>query len=256
MSPSIRVVLAFTLGVLVVSALALCNRDEGTASAPPPTRPPPAVNGAPQDVKAPGKPQPPTPPRETPKLSDLKIGIVNLKDCFDKERVGHVKLLEEEINAKRDELTKDLESREKELKGIVNRINDLPSDSALAQELRRQLVLKNAEFKAKRDVGNAELKEMVRKFRADIYEEVLQAVRLVSTDRKLDLVLKADAPATEEDVEDKGSVEMRLLTRAVLFHSDSIDITEDVVKRLNQLWEQKKAATPKDKDKDKKEEKK
>lgn len=252
MSSSIRVILAFTLGVLIVSALALCNRDEGTASAPAPKAHAPAVNGAPQDVKTPEKPQPPTTPRESPKLSDLRIGIVNLKDCFDKERVGHVKVLEEEINAKRDELSKDLENREKELKGIISRINDLPSDSALAQELRRQLVLKNAEFKAKRDVGNAELKEMVRKFRADIYEEVLQAVRIVSTDRKLDLVLKADAPSTEEDVEDKGSVEMRLLTRAVLFHSDSIDITEDVVKKLNQIWDQKKAAVPRDKKEEKK----
>jgi Skp family chaperone for outer membrane proteins len=248
MSSSTRVILAFTSGVLIVSALALCDR-EGSVSTAPPASMAPAERGAP----APAHTAAPIPaasasqstPKETPKLGDLKLGIVNLKECFDKERIRHVKILEEEINAKREELQKDLENREKEVKAILRKIPELDPNSDLYQEYRRQLVLMNAEMKAKKEVGTAELKEMVRKFRADVYDEVLLAVRQVSVERKLDLVLKADAPPTEDEIEDRGSVEMRLLTRTVLFHADSIDITDDVVKRMNAIWENKQAPPPK-----------
>lgn len=249
MSNSVRVILAFTSGVLIVSALALCDRDASVApipSAPQPTRTPePIASAIPASNHGAAIKSDQNAPKDSPKLGDLKLGIVNLKECFDKERVRHVKVLEEEINGKRDEMQKDLEARDKELKSLLSKLEDIDPTSDLYQEYRRQIVLKNAELKAKKEVSTAELKEMVRKFRSDVYDEVLLAVRQIAAERKLDLVLKADAPPTEEEVEERGSVEMRLLTRTVLFHADSIDITDEVVKRMNAIWQNKQAAPPK-----------
>lgn len=172
-----------------------------------------------------------------PRLKDLKIGIVNLKDCFDKEKYRHVRDLENEMNERLEELKKELESLDKEITAIREKMRDVPPDFDLFQDLRQKLVMKQAQYRAKKDVGETELRELTRKYRGQIYDEVMLVIGRVAKELDLDIVFKADAPPSKEDVEKRGSVEMKMLYRAVLYHSEKLDITKTVLEKLNADYE-------------------
>lgn len=182
--------------------------------------------------------------RQNEPKGDLKVAVVNLRDCFDKAKVYRVKDLEETLENQQKALLDDLEARAKVIREIEAQMKTLSPDSALYQELRSQRALKLGEAEARKKVGELQIKEDQRKFRFKVYQDILDASKFIAQERGIDLVLKIDAPSPEED-EERSGIELRILYRQTLYSSDRLDITADVIKKMNAEYEKIKAGQAK-----------
>lgn len=220
-----KTMLAFVAGALAVAAVVT-----------PTVQPAPVV-------------QPPVQPvtpvlRQNEQKGDLKVAVVNLRDCFDKAKIYKVKDLEETLEKQQKALVDDLEARAKVIREIEAQMKTLAPDSPLYQELRSQRALKLGEAEARKKLGELEIKEKQRAFRLKIYQDILDACKFIAQERGIDLVLKIDAPSSEEE-EERSGIELRILYRQILFSSDRLDITVDVVKKMNAEYEKIKAGQAK-----------
>jgi hypothetical protein len=63
---------------------------------------------------------------------------------------------------------------------------------------------------------------------------------MIAKDQKFDLVLRVEAPSLEE--QDPENLAQRINSRVVLYYNEGVDITDMVLKKLNEEWARQKAA--------------
>lgn len=125
----------------------------------------------------------------------LKVGVVNLKHCFDPDRILRIQDAEDAYKQFLKELKEeDFEPLESERRALKK-----------YQEIQRQ-----------------------------IYNDIRVAITAIGKDKSYDLILKVDeATLGDESIE---SVPKRINHRPVLFHGEEMDITDAVIKRLNETY--------------------
>ena len=174
-------------------------------------------------------------PAPQDRKSGLKIALVNLRDCFDQTKVGKVKDLESELDKTQAGYNDELNKRKQDIQKIRDQMAGVPQETKLYQELRGQIALAVAQLEAKKKLAEVEIKERQRAFRLDIYNDIVSAIKNVSEERSIDLVLKIDAPSSPDEDDERSSIEMRILYRQVLYFKDTedINITAKVVEKMN-----------------------
>lgn len=164
-----------------------------------------------------------------------KVGIVNMKDCFDDKNCARVKNLQKDLNDMKDKIQKELNDMQEEMNKLQSKLKDTPNGSPLFKKFRSELSEIAARRKAREELGKVELQEFWRKARGDVYDEICKAAEMVAKAKGLDLVLKDDAPGANETDEDKQQIpsDMKIVYRAVLYYTGGLDITKDVLAEVN-----------------------
>lgn len=181
-----------------------------------------------------------------PQDKSPRIGIVNVKDCFDDKKCERVKDLQRELNEMKDKIQTELRDMDKQLTSLKSKIVDAPKEGPLFKKFRKEIAELQGQMKVKDELGKLELQEYWRKARGDVYDDVCKAAELVAKAKGLDLVLKDDAPGANETEEDKAQIpsDMKIVYRAVLFYDSKFDITKEVLAELNKSWQAEKAKNP------------
>lgn len=193
------------------------------------------------------------PPPAQDGKAPFKLGVVNLKTCFDKEKHDRVKDVDAELQKNAEELQKKIQDIDRKISTLKERIENLPANSTLRADLSRDLQRAATDRKFEAEYGRLRYLDFYNDKKVEIYNEIRRVVDMIAKEQKFDLVLRVEAPQLEEDTRETPTAQ--IASRVVLFHHENVDITNDVVKRLNDEYKKQKAAGPPKKD-DKKEEKK
>ena len=160
---------------------------------------------------------------------EFKIGIVDISSVFEKyqKRIDLDQELKEQEKGFQDEINK----KRKEIIDLdeETQLLDLGSESRNSNE--NLLERKNVELEGYAKFAERQLLKKYKDFFENIYQEVVQKVEEIGKQEGFDLVIKKE----ESEVKSGkiSDLQFKIGIRTVLYHSDSVDITLDVIDALN-----------------------
>ena len=167
---------------------------------------------------------------------DFKIGIVDISRVFEKyqkridldqELKGQEKGFQDEINKKRKEII-DLDEE--------TQLLDLGSESRGKNE--NLLERKNVELEGYAKFAERQLLKKYKDFFENIYQEVVQKVEEIGEQNNFDLIIKKEEPELKSG--QISDLQFKIGIRTVLYHSESVNITSDVIDNLNASYAKEK----------------
>ena len=171
----------------------------------------------------------------------FKLGVVNLRICFDKDKYERVKEVDAELQKLADEYTKRIQEIEKKMAQLQDQISGLPRESKLRADKILQLRRLETDLKFEKEYGKAQYLDFYSDKKIEIYNEVRRVVGLIALEQKYDLILRVESP-TLDDQQDPENVTQRINNRVVLYSHESVDLTAVVVERLNSEYKKAKAS--------------
>jgi Skp family chaperone for outer membrane proteins len=169
----------------------------------------------------------------------FKLGVVNLRTCFDKDKFERVKEIDAELQKLADDYAKRIQEIEKKMVQLKEQVEGLPPESKLRAEKILQLRRLETDLKFEKEYGKAQYLDFYSDKKIEIYNEIRRVVDLIAKEQKFDLILRMEAP-TLSDQQDPENVTQRINNRVVLYHHESTDITTLVVERLNAEYKKQK----------------
>lgn len=191
----------------------------------------------PQAVPAPQK------PAVQEAKPSFKLGVVNLRTCFEKDKYERMKEVQEEFKKRVDDHNKHVEALGKEMGVLRDKLEGFEPGNrggALFAKIEMELALKQAELEYLKKAGRARFLDHYNKVKMEIYNEIRRVVDVIGKEQKYDLILRMEEPELEK--EDLPTLPQQIASRVVLYHHEGVDLTPLVVERLNQEWKKGKAA--------------
>ena len=173
--------------------------------------------------------------------STFKLGVVNLRTCFDKDKYERVKEIDVELQKLADDYAKKIQEIEKKMVQLKEQIDGLPPESKLRADKMLQFRRLETDLKFEKEYGKAQYLDFYSEKKIEIYNEIRRIVGLIAQEQKYDLILRIEAPS-RSDQQDPENVTQRINNRVVLYSHDSVDITNLVLERLNAEYKKQKAA--------------
>lgn len=173
--------------------------------------------------------------------SSFKLGVVNLRICFDKDKYERVKEIDTELQKLADDYAKRIQEIEKRMVQLKEQIEGLPAESKLRAEKILQMRRYETDLKFEKEYGKAQYLDFYSDRKIEIYNEIRRVVALIAQEQKFDLILRVESP-TLSDQQDPENVTQRINNRVVLYSHESMDITAIVLERLNAEYKKQKAA--------------
>lgn len=177
-----------------------------------------------------------------PVQNSFKLGVVNLKTCFEKDKYERIKDVDADLQRMADDYAKRLKDIEKKMLELRDQIEALPRESGLRAQKLLDLRRLETDLKFEKEYGRAKYLDYYSDRKMEIYNDIRKVISMIGQEQKFDLILRVEQPLLEE--QDPETVSQRINNRVVLFHHDSVDITPQVLKRLNEEWAKLKAAHP------------
>lgn len=172
----------------------------------------------------------------------LKVGIVNLSDCFDDARgLAEYLDLRNEYKERVKMAQGELDEVDKQINIVKSKLTDLADarDTELYRDLRKQLGNWQAQKQARQQVSKMELEEERLKIFGKVYESIMKAAEAVAKEKGLELVLKDNVPSVEEQ-SDEAKFKLPALTRMqqspIIWALPGLDITKEVMTRANEVY--------------------
>lgn len=110
------------------------------------------------------------------------------------------------------------------------------------QQLEAQLISESTKFEAFRKTQQREFLRRESKLYKDVYLEVVEAVGQYASYYKFDVIIRFSRDGVEET--DNAQELIQNMNRQVVWHNKGVDITEAVLKYLNQRYTPTQAANP------------
>ncbi len=158
-----------------------------------------------------------------------KIGIVSVRkafrNCKRNSKYREQAIAEQtKIKAEEEKLSKEMEAQEAALKALKGGSSD-----HLAQY--KELLEKRAALEVQRQFNNQQRALKDRQWTEELYKEILRHTREIAQQKGLELVLEVDEP--EFPVESGDELMMTLSTHKVLYSEGCLNLTDEVVARLD-----------------------
>jgi Skp family chaperone for outer membrane proteins len=180
--------------------------------------------------------------QDTPADGPLRVGTVNLEQCFDKEKYPYMKDVHAELEKLGADMAAEVKALKKHLSDLEEQINGLDSKTNLYQEKVRTYKLTEAKLDATAKFSKAQLRAKEIMMLNEVYTEIRRVVNLVAAEGKYDFVLRVEEPRFDEDSPDLGI--QRINYRIVFYAGEKYDITRKVIERLGQEYAKRKAGGP------------
>ncbi|HEU4338805.1 MAG TPA: OmpH family outer membrane protein [Planctomycetota bacterium] len=183
--------------------------------------------------------------QDTPPARALRIAVVNMGDCTEAAKNDHAK----ELSAKFDVLSKEakdelarIRKKADELKGQTKNLEESGAGSPLYVKLFREWQQAEADIKIMSELSQRQLVAARDAFKNQLYVDARKMATVIAREMKIDLVLRSDDDAFEEDKSEMAL--QKNILRSVLYHDPALDITPTVLARLNEDHKKRKAVAP------------
>lgn len=165
-----------------------------------------------------------------PEAKPLKIGVINMVEVFNKSKKREQFTGQLEIERKAEEAKiKHMESQMMELEKQIKVMN--PS-SELRQEKEMTLKILSMQYENRVKRWNQRINKQVNEQTSLLYNEIRDVIDKYAQENGFTLILKSDPLRLEK--ESNESAERRINIRGVLYHHNTIDLTEKIIKVLNE----------------------
>ncbi len=163
----------------------------------------------------------------------LKVGVVNLNTVFAQYKKREQ--LFRELQELREQNQIKIQEAKEDLDAAGLELTMLKPDAAEWEKVNEKVLHKQVEHQRLTNLSNLQHERLlVRDYRL-IYADIRAGVAEFAQRNSYDLVLKSDSPELTSSRPDFLPVEMSL--RGVLYHSQALDITHQVVEALNRKFE-------------------
>jgi len=164
-----------------------------------------------------------------------RIGVVDIRACFDKDK--HVRMVEslDELGQFRGQLAREIEETQKKIASLTEQMNGASSKGDLYVEKLRLRGHAEYDLKVLQEVARRKLRDRLTDLETRVYADLRRVIAQVAKARNLDLVLRVDEPRLQEEDPEQAALQ-RNASRDVLFHADALDVTPQVLARLNAEW--------------------
>jgi Skp family chaperone for outer membrane proteins len=163
------------------------------------------------------------------------LGVVNLRACFDKTKYTRMAEMAEDLVKLRTDLEKEAGLLQKRIGDLTEQVDGAKGSTELYLEKFRLRAHAEYDLKLHGEVSKRRLAARVADVETRVYAEVRRVVSDLARTQGLDLVLRSDDGRVPEDDPQSNSGE-RIAAREVLFHRDGLDLTAQVLARLNKDW--------------------
>jgi Skp family chaperone for outer membrane proteins len=167
---------------------------------------------------------------------DFKIGVVDIGGIFEKyqKRID----LDQELKEQEKEFQDEINKKRKEIIDLdeETQLLDLGSESRGNNE--NLLERKNVELEGYAKFAERQLLKKYKNFFEYIYQEVVQKVEEIGKQNNFDLIIKKEEPELKSG--QISDLQFKIGIRTVLYHSASVNITSDVIDKLNASYAKEK----------------
>ena len=165
----------------------------------------------------------------------LRVGVVNVRRCFEKDQYVRMKEGLEELGKVRDTITREAEELQKKIAALADLMNRTPRSAEIYVDKLRQRAHAEYDLKLLQEVGTRKVRDRLSDLELRVHADLRRVIGQVARALQLDLVLRADEPRPQEE---DAEAQQRTASRDVLFHQDLLDVTAPVLERLNADWAQ------------------
>ena len=167
---------------------------------------------------------------------DFKIGVVDIGGVFEKyqKRID----LDQELKEQEKEFQDEINKKKKEIIDLDEETQLLDLGSEIRDNNENLLERKNVELEGYAKFAERQLLKKYKDFFENIYQEVVQKVEEIGEQNNFDLIIKKEEPELKSG--QISDLQFKIGIRTVLYHSDSVDITLDVVDTLNASYSKEK----------------
>jgi len=138
------------------------------------------------------------------------------------------------LNDKRQALAAELEQRSKAIESLQQEMDALKKGSSEYQSRLAEVERLRIDLAVSRQFGEAKILAEHRQLTMEMYDEMVSAISQVAKDRGVEVVLHADRGLMETDETMELLAQIRV--RTVLYWEPSLDITQEVLARLNKAY--------------------
>ena len=172
----------------------------------------------------------------------IRIAILDMNDCWNTEKSAHAKALQGLLSDARNKLNSELVDLQAELTKKADQLKAMQPGEGLYTKLAMDFTMLEHRLKVTRELGQRGLVDLQSKYRNDLYVAARKMASTIAVEEKIDLVLRGDDGAFEEEGKGTEMSSQKNLLRAVLYHQPALDITPAVLKRLNEDFKAKEKA--------------
>lgn len=175
---------------------------------------------------------------------ELKVGVIDLLKASEK----YVKTadLEDEFDALRQQFKGERQRRQEEIERMIRALEEQFKPGTPDYETReKELLVKKAEFDLYSEREETALQSRFSRSLQSIFDDIRRMAGVVAEERGLDLVLVADQRPTEEIV-NPAAMRQYIAMQRVIYHHPRLEITDEVINRLNAGYKTLAPQTPGD----------
>jgi len=166
-----------------------------------------------------------------PTIAPAKIAVVSIRRVFENSR-KHAQW-QEKIQAENKTFIAELEKLSKEIAAIRADMDTRKVASSDHLDLMRQSMEKNATLEAKENFYKQDIMMKEQRWTEQLYQEILAATGVAAKQKGLDMVLVKSEPQFPSV--NASELMLTVRTNQVLYHTEQMDITNDVLMVLDGL---------------------
>jgi len=167
-----------------------------------------------------------------------RVAVVDFNKLF--SDYNRSKDINQKLDQKQEEIKAQLNQKRDKIQALQAELDNLKPDSPEYQKRQDELVAQTVEFRSFGEVRKEQIVREMRQMTEEVYGDIVKACEVVANEAGYDLVLMRD------DVEIQPKDEMRIVLdkirqRKVIYAGKEIDITEAVMRYLNQSYRLKES---------------
>ncbi|MFO0793233.1 MAG: OmpH family outer membrane protein [Candidatus Brocadiaceae bacterium] len=162
----------------------------------------------------------------------LKVGVVDLNNVF--EKYGKRTAYDAQLKEQEKQYQKIINDKKKELVSLNEKIQLLDLGSEVRKKEEETFEKKNMELESYAKFAEKSLVKKYKEYFESLYSEVCKEIEGIGKREQYDLIIKKEEP----ELQGGGISELQFKVgiKTVLYHSDSVDITNQVIDTLNKKY--------------------
>ena len=162
----------------------------------------------------------------------LKMGVVDLNNVF--EKYEKRKLYDAQLKEQEKQYQKIINDKKKELVSLNEKIQLLDLGSEARKKDEESFEKKNMELESYAKFAEKSLVKKYKDFFESLYTEVCKEVEEIGKREQYDLIIKKEEPELQSG--GISELQFKVGIKTVLYHSDAVDITNQVIDNLNKKY--------------------
>lgn len=168
----------------------------------------------------------------SPSPKNLKVGVVDLNNVF--EKYEKRKMFDAQLKEQEKQYQKIVNDKKKELVSLSEKIQLLDLGSEARKKDEETFEKKNMELESYAKFAEKSLMKRYKDYFESLYTEVCKEVEDIGKREQYDLIIKKEEPELQSG--GISELQFKVGIKTVLYHSDSVDITNQVIDRLNKKY--------------------